>query len=103
MLLMERLADRLVLWGREFSLGLGSRQNSQFGFTKFSICAYKILNLALQNSQFVLTKFSICAYKILNVYGCERCKMLVVSGLLVIVLDYSSTCIGLLQYFYPCR
>ena len=27
MLLMERLADRLVLWGREFSLGLGSEQS----------------------------------------------------------------------------
>ena len=48
-------------------------------------------NFMAQNSQFVLTKFSICAYKILNVYGCERCKVLVVSGLLVIVLDYSST------------
>ena len=69
MLRGEWLAGRLVLWGREFSLGLGSRQNSQFGFTKFSICAYKIL----------------------NVYGCECCKVLVVSGLLVIVLDYFST------------
>lgn len=62
-LLVERLADRLVLWGRESGLGLGSRQNSQFGFTKFSICAYKIL----------------------NVYSCGRRNMLVVSGLLVMV------------------
>ena len=67
------------------------KQNSQSLQTKFSICACKILNLALQNSQFSFTEFSMCM--VVNVV---RCWWLVDCWLLyritpVLALDYSST------------